>query len=405
MRNLIVGLARPLLRLLGRDERGGVAVLVAVLISGGVLLGIGALVIDVGQIYQNRAELQSGAEAGALAVARSCITSTCAPGAAGQYANSNASALTGHLAAVTEVCGREASGTLVACPTSTGTGGITDCPPIPASGSYVDVHTATLTPTGTVLPPAFSRMLLGNRAYSGARVAACARVQWGNASEGNSLAMTISLCAWQQLADTDGDGDTSSDTDNDNDTKFGQKIPLYIQGGGANTCVGSPSGSNLPGGFAWLSTDTDNDGEHNADTDNDGDASNSCNAFINVISNPPQTYTNTGANISAACQTALVNDVTSYMNGNPVTVFLPVFNSTSGNGQGGTFTVVGLAGFVVTGFSHMNFNPNHLGDFALCGAASNGKCIEGYFMPGLDPVGPINSGGGNFGATAVQITG
>ena len=100
MRNLIVGLARPLLRLLGRDERGGVAVLVAVLISGGVLLGIGALVIDVGQIYQNRAELQSGAEAGALAVARSCITSTCAPGAAGQYANSNASALTGHLAAV-----------------------------------------------------------------------------------------------------------------------------------------------------------------------------------------------------------------------------------------------------------------------------------------------------------------
>ena len=116
MRNLIPGLARTLLRMLGRDERGAVAVIVALMLGTGVLTGIGALVIDVGQIYQERAELQNGADAAALAVAKSCATGTCAPTLSAQYANENASALTGKTAAST-VCG---SGTLGTCPTSTG---------------------------------------------------------------------------------------------------------------------------------------------------------------------------------------------------------------------------------------------------------------------------------------------
>src|ERR1039457_1222087 len=79
MRNLILGLARPVLRLLGRDERGAVGVLVAMMLGAGVLTGMGALVIDVGQLYQERAELQNGADAAALAVAESCATGTCTP--------------------------------------------------------------------------------------------------------------------------------------------------------------------------------------------------------------------------------------------------------------------------------------------------------------------------------------
>ena len=71
MRDLIPGIARPLLRLLRRDERGAVGVLVAVLLAGGVLLGLGAMVIDVGQLYQERAQLQNGADAAAVAVAKS----------------------------------------------------------------------------------------------------------------------------------------------------------------------------------------------------------------------------------------------------------------------------------------------------------------------------------------------
>src|SRR6266704_3179830 len=69
MRDLMRGLARPTLRLLGRDDRGAVGVLVAILMGGGVLLGMGAVVVDVGQLYSERAQLQNGADAGARAVA------------------------------------------------------------------------------------------------------------------------------------------------------------------------------------------------------------------------------------------------------------------------------------------------------------------------------------------------
>jgi len=150
-------LASPVLRLLRRDERGVVAVLVGLLI-GGVLLGLGALVIDVGQLYQERAELQSGADAAALAVAKSCATgSTCTSSLAAQYANENASALTGHKAAVSLVCG--SLGGLGACPASTGA--MTDCPSAPSgSQGYVDVHTATATSGGgTVIAPVLAKAL------------------------------------------------------------------------------------------------------------------------------------------------------------------------------------------------------------------------------------------------------
>ena len=63
----------------GRDRRA-----VAVLIGGGVLFGMGALVIDVGQLYQNRAELQNGADAAALAVAKSCAPAPALPSIAGR---------------------------------------------------------------------------------------------------------------------------------------------------------------------------------------------------------------------------------------------------------------------------------------------------------------------------------
>src|SRR5262249_54330508 len=98
-----------------RHDRGAVGVLIGILISGGVLIGLGALVVDVGQIYTERAQLQSGAEAGALAVAKSCAKGACNAGVAGSYANANSS---DGVSAVNKVCG---SGSLGACPSSTGT--------------------------------------------------------------------------------------------------------------------------------------------------------------------------------------------------------------------------------------------------------------------------------------------
>ncbi len=100
MRDLMASLIRLVQLRLRQDERGVIGVLVAVMIGGGVLTGMGALVVDLGQLYQERAELQNGADAAALGVAKSCALGTCTPSVAGQLADANASSLTGGSAAV-----------------------------------------------------------------------------------------------------------------------------------------------------------------------------------------------------------------------------------------------------------------------------------------------------------------
>src|SRR5262249_30110205 len=197
MRNLIAGLTCPVLARLRRDDRGAIGVLVAILLSAGVLTGLAALVVDVGQVYAERSQLQNGADAGALAVAKSCAQGACAPGNAANYANANSA---DGVSAVDLVCG---SGSLGACPPSTGA--LTDCPPAPPAGTnYVDVHTSTLTAGGsTLLPTAFAKTLLGNQNYNGTSVFACAQAEWGPPSASGGLAVTFSACEWDQ-APSDG---------------------------------------------------------------------------------------------------------------------------------------------------------------------------------------------------------
>jgi Flp pilus assembly protein TadG len=63
------------------DERGGTAVLVGLLMVP--LIGCLAIALDVGALYAERAQLQNGADAAALAVARNCAsTGSCAGSAA-----------------------------------------------------------------------------------------------------------------------------------------------------------------------------------------------------------------------------------------------------------------------------------------------------------------------------------
>lgn len=52
------------------DERGGVAVFIAVCLT--IFFGFAALAVDVGAMYAERRQLQNGADAGALAIAEDC---------------------------------------------------------------------------------------------------------------------------------------------------------------------------------------------------------------------------------------------------------------------------------------------------------------------------------------------
>jgi Flp pilus assembly protein TadG len=371
MRDLITGLARPLLALLGRDERGAVGVLVAILIGGGVLFGMGALVIDVGQLYSERAQLQNGADAGSLAVAKSCATGTCTPAIATSYANANSSDGT---SAVNLVCG---SGILGACPASTGK--ITDCPPAPPPGTnYVDVHTSTLTSGGsTLLPPSLARTLLGNGSYQGSTVLACAQAEWGPPSAASGIAVTFSACEWDQATS--------------NGTVFAPPPPyppnplpapsldqvLKLHTTAGTGCPSEPSGADGPGLFGWTT-----------------DPSSNCTTPI--ISG---TFGgSTGASVSQACKTVLSADQQ-----NRTLIFIPIYVSVSGTGANGVYTLKGFAAFVITGYHMPGFTAKDwLNPKNDCKGSS--FCLNGYFTQGLVPT-TGTLGGPNLGADIIKLSG
>ena len=371
-------LARRLSMIARPGEQGAVAVLVVILVAGGVLFGMGALVIDVGQLYQNRAELQNGADAGALAVAKSCVLGTCAPSTATTYANANASKLTGGTADVNLVCG---SGSLGACPASTGH--ITDCPSAPADGTnYVDVHTSTELPGGShLLPPVFAAELAGNGNYQGSTVYACAQAEWGAPSTATTFAYTISACTWD--ADTNqGQSLAPPPPYSPPYTSLSSVDTVLYEHGQHNNSVcpaqyQEPSGSDGPGNFGWT-------------TD-----SGSCSV---TISN--STYGgNTGASVSGDCQTALYNAWSAQS-----LIFLPVYTTTSGNGNNLTYTLKGFAAFVVTGYYFPGAAKEKDWVTGQYPCSGNDFCLSGFFTQGLIPsIGSL--GGPNLGASIIVLTG
>jgi Flp pilus assembly protein TadG len=370
VRDVIRGPAHPMLSLLGRDDRGVVGVLVGLLI-GAVLLGLGTLVIDVGQLYQERAELQSGADAAAIAVAKTCATgSICTPSLAAQYANENASALTGQKAGVTLVCG--SLGGLSACPA--GTGAMTDCPAPPGnSQGYVDVHTATQTSSGsTVIAPVLARALLGND-YTGTNVQACAQASWGGPASGNTLAFAISACSWDSWTTTG--------------TNFAPAPPAVPASsydhqlnlsnlGNKTNCTGEPSGSDGAGAFGWAV-----------------DQTGICGIFTNTATFPAAT----GASAGSTCQTALAAAQSSRK-----AILLPVYTTVSGTGSNAVFTLKGFAAFVITGYSLPGFSASD-----WLNSSNNScsyKCIDGYFTKALI-AGSSASGGTYLGASGLGLSG
>ena len=376
MRDLMVSLVSPVLRLLRREERGAIGVLVAIMLGCGVLTGMGALVIDVGRLYQERAELQNGADAAALGVAKTCALGGCAPAVAQLYANANASRLTGGAAGVDMVCG---SGGLQGCPAPTGAKA--DCPAPPAGGTgYVQVYTSTLTAGGsTLLPPVFARTLLGNSSYRGSAVLACAQAEWGAPAAATAAAVTISACEWDQATQQGASfGPAPPSPPNPAPAPASDQV-LMLNNTGANNngCATEPAGSDGPGSFGWV--------QHPAGI---------CALPISGATFPGRMQ----IRVSFSCRRVLQR---AQQNQTPILV--PVYVSLSDVAGNVSYVLQGFADFVVTGYHMPGFNaPDWLNPANDCAGAD--YCLNGYFTQGLVPT-TGSLGGTNLGASVIKLTG
>jgi hypothetical protein len=372
VRDLTGSLTRLVLLRLRSDERGVVGVIVALLLGSGVLLGMGALVIDVGQIYQERAELQNGADAAALGVAKSCALGNCTPGVARQLANGNASSLTGGNENVVLVCG---SGSLGGCPASTGS--MTSCPPEPAAGiNFVEVYTGVETASGsTLLPPVFATTLLGYSSYQGTSISACAQAEWGPPSAATAVALTISACDWDQ---------------NTQQGALFAPAPPYSQNalpaatfdqvlaqnpGNAAGCPTEQAGADGAGTFGWAQ-----------------DATGSCSLPVSGPTFPADA----GGPVTAACAAVLQS-----AQQNEVPVLVPVYVSAP---NAGTYVLKGFADFVITGYNLPGgFSAaDWLNPANTCLGAD--YCLTGYFVQGVIPS-TGSFAASSLGASVIDLTG
>lgn len=344
-----------------RRDDGAVSTIVAILAASGLLLGIGALVVDVGQIFAERRQLQNGADAAALALAQDCAADVDCDAAAGTatsqvYADANArDGATG----VDNVCGN--AGTLPSCPAPSGS--IYDCEPTPPAGTeYVEVRTRTRTGGGsTLLPPTFARALAGNAAYDGTSVTACSRASWGPPAQARTLAMTISLCEWDAMTSGGTTYAPAPPYPPNPSPSAERKIALH---GSGNDCAGSVSGWDLPGGFGWV------------------DDTESCQVDIE-----DETYSaDPGVSAPSDCRTALEEARTGRY-----PVYLPIYDGVTGTGNSVTYHLKGFAAFIVTGYSLPGLSaPSWLTGTSYCSGAD--KCVYGFFTEALAPGDEIGTG-------------
>ncbi|MGY1741096.1 MULTISPECIES: pilus assembly protein TadG-related protein [unclassified Blastococcus] len=200
MRRLTTRLARA--RATG-DERGAAAVLICLLMIP--LLGFGAIAVDVGAVYAERARLQVAADAAALAVAQDCARGAC-----------------GDMQATADA--------LVAA----NAGDVDVAPPVLSS------NPTSVTVTGSHPTEHWFAPVLG---YDATQVSASATVTWGAPSAGTArLPLTFSWCEFAQQT---GGGMPSGTT---------VRTIRLTKTSGTVDCTG-PSRNIVPGGFGYLVTD------------------------------------------------------------------------------------------------------------------------------------------------------
>lgn len=336
-------------------ERGAAAVLVA--FSTVVLLGFAALAVDVGAMYAEKAQLQNGADATALAIAGQC--------AKGIDCGTAMSDSNNRLASANANDG------------SSGTFSVTQ-----PSGTSVRVETNAQAPGSTTDSFAlyFARVL----GHDTAVIHAAAVASWGAPSKATTLPWTVSECVFRQfltpsqLASLDSTGNFEGNPRTDRVLlRYDENTPTYP---GCTAQNGY-----RPGGFGWLETDS------GCSTDIDISAT--------VNGQPGNHYPN-----AKAC-----DDLKAGLLTEPK--LIPLFRSNTGNGDNTIYSLIGFAAFQVTAYKFSG-SDEHVDPLVPKCLDAKGKpdpnCryLGGYFVKfvSLEEAGVPTPGQPNFGGSVVYLS-
>lgn len=299
------------------DERGGTVILVAFAMV--VVLGAAAVAVDVAALFQERRELQNGADAGALAVARDCADGDCGAylSTADRFGDANA----GDLAAVDDATIDTVART-----------------------ATVDASTSDAT-GGTILPHYFAKIF----GISGTTVRASATAQWGPLVYGPSLPLVLSMCEFDEAVGTP--MQLPSDP-----------VTIIFHDGNAEGCDGpAPGGLDLPGGFGWVDTS-------------------GCEATYSVDDGGVWAGSSTGANPPSGCTAS--NFPLGDLYPDPPLLF-PIFDGETRNeGAYGEFHLIGYAAFELYGYRLQPGNTFTAGTAGCVGPglSADQVCITGKFV-------------------------
>lgn len=270
------------------NERGALSVIIAILMV--TLLGFVAIAVDVGVIYSERAQLQSGADASAIALAQKCAREATDPlcsttsALAGSLANQNA--LDG-MSKVHSIQLDKTARTVSVTTSAKETGGVDNS----VSLFFADILGV---PTKEV----------------GARASAV----WGSPKAGRTaFPLAFSVCQVKDKID-------------------GSLQLLREHGKNANTdCNYGPSGAAVEGGFGWLTQDA-------------GVCGGTIDLAVSEGGSDP------GNNAPGNCSTELNRWASEITAGREIIVLLPVFNRVVGTGAGAAYGLISFAAFKITGW-------------------------------------------------------
>lgn len=417
---------RPFLKRLRSGERGAVATIVAVLACFGVVTGMLALTVDVGNVWWERRQLQNGADATSLGLAAYCAQkgADCDPAKVAYLLSANATDNAAQYdlrpgQASNGACGRAVVGapaTLDQCPSATTDAALTDlskCPPLPdwlkgagATIPYVETYSKTEQPDGqTILPKFFSQALLGGPGPD-VTVTACARAAWGPPSSyTGAVPVTFSACEWNNFMTATGSvypnlpvgfpGYGGAGQPAWPDSSY-ERVIYFKDASHTAPCTNS-NGKDGPGGFGNVQL-----------------SGGVCEATVStggwLIGEQGNSMTNPCKDVLAALRGTVVNI--------PVFDCLYISNTayngtvaaapTCNGGSGGTYNyhIVGWAKFYISGYVFPSMRQaSYITGSNPC--SNSETCLSGWFVKGeLQATGIAPPGGaGDFGSYAVLPAG